>query len=111
MISNFPEIFRQNFRISGGNIGKSASIVLLSAKFLAVRTVVVDIRLGGTKSRLRTKVEYRWSTFDQLFMRGMMKAKGLIIMIIIYEFITRKYLCNFSICTLSDLGNSSNLIG
>ena len=96
MISNFPEIVLQNLRISGGNIGKNASVVLLSAKFLAVRTVVVDIRLGGTKIRLRTTVEYRWSTFGQLLMRGMMKAKGLIIMIIIYEFITCKYLCNYN---------------
>ena len=73
MISNFPEIVLQNLRISGGNIGKNASVVLLSAKFLAVRTVVVDICLGGTKIRLRTKVEYCSSTFDELFMRGSMK--------------------------------------
>ena len=68
MISNFPEI-RQNLRISG-----DASVVLLSAKFRAVRTVVVDIRLAGAKIRLRTKVEYCWSTFDELLMRGRMKG-------------------------------------
>ena len=68
MISNFPEI-RENLRISG-----DASVVLLSAKFRAVRTVVVDIRLAGAKIRLRTKVEYCWSTFDELLMRGRMKG-------------------------------------
>ena len=50
-----------------------ASIVLLFAKFRVWRTVVVDICLGGTKIRLRTKVEYCSSTFDELFMRGSMK--------------------------------------
>ena len=65
---------RQNLRIREGISEKfGASIVLLSANFRAVRTVVVNIRLAGTKIRLRTKGEYRSSTFDELLMKGRLK--------------------------------------
>ena len=86
MISNFPEI-RQNSQISGGNIGKIWFIFcFIVGEFHAVRTVVVNIRLAGTKIRLRTKGEYRSSTFNELINERKderNEAKGLIIMIII----------------------------
>ena len=75
MIANFSEI-RQNSRISRGNIGKISlhHIVLLSAKFRAVRrTVVANIRLVQTKIQLKTKVQCCSSTFDDLLMRGRIK--------------------------------------
>ena len=48
-----------------GNIGK-ISVHLLSAKFRAMRR-------NGTKIRLKTKVQYRSSTFEELLMIGRMK--------------------------------------
>ena len=73
MISNFPKFVKICEFREGISEKFGASIVLLSANFRAVRTVVVNVRLAGTKIRLRTKGEYRSSTFDELLMKGRMK--------------------------------------
>ena len=64
MMSNFTEI-RHNSRISRGNIGK-ISVDLLSAKFRPMRG-------NGTKIRLKTKVQYCSSPFDELLIGGRRK--------------------------------------
>ena len=73
MISNFPKFVKICLFREGISVEFGASIVLLSAKFPAVRTVVVNIRLIGTKLRLRMKSVYCSSTFGKLLMRGRMK--------------------------------------
>ena len=73
MISNFAKFVKICEFGKGISEKFGASIVLLSPNFRAVITVVVNIRLAGTKIRLRTKGEYRSSTFDELLMKGRMK--------------------------------------
>ena len=73
MISNFAKFVKICEFREGISEKFSASIVLLSANFRTVRTVVVNIRFAGTKIWLRMKGEYRSSTFDELLIKGRMK--------------------------------------
>ena len=100
MISNFREI-RQNLRISGGNIGNILCIYFLIVCEISRRE---NCRCGYSFRRDENSAQneswvlfahFWWTINDKRHERN--KVKGLIIMIIIYEFIKRKCLCNYII--------------
>ena len=99
MISNFPEI-RQNLRISGGNIGNILCIYCFIVCEISRRENCCcgySFRRDENSTQNESWVlfaHFRWTINDRRHERN--KAKGLIIMIIIYEFIKRKCLCNYN---------------